>query len=93
MATVVVSIDGLGEGDAGWVRAAEAEKTGSGSFHYPEFSTTNTVYGRKDGKTIWHTMTWADWLGKDRRLRVQAGGFTCPVVVTPYSCKIHGWKS
>lgn len=92
IATVQVAIDGMGPNDAGWIRAAEAEQAKDGSYHYPEFSATETVTGRADGKTVWKHLTWTDWLGKGRRLRIQAGSFTCPVTVRPYSIKIQAWR-
>jgi hypothetical protein len=93
VATVGVSVSSLPVGGSCWIRFVEVQKQKDGSFRITETDATQTIHGRADGGTVYTAYTNADTLGKDRRLRVQMGGFTHDgVTVKPTSLKILAWK-
>ncbi|MEU9871098.1 CHAP domain-containing protein [Actinomadura sp. NPDC048021] len=94
VATVGLAVYGLKDGESCWVRFVEVEKQKNGSFKITETGPTKTIRNRDaSGSVVYDALTVADTMGKNRRLRIQVGGFPRDgITVHPTSLKLHGWK-
>lgn len=93
VATVGVTVEGLKPDGRCWIRFVEVKKAKDGTFPITEVDPTQTILGAPDGGPVHVSLTNADTMLKDRRLRIQMGGFTHNgVTVKPTSLKILAWK-
>lgn len=91
VATAAVTVENLPKDGSCWIRFVEVEKQNDGSFKVVETGPTRTIRGT--GSTVYESLTNTGTVNKNRRLRVQMGGFTHDgVKVKPTSVKIHAWK-